>query len=310
MQIQIYDENDWQSVSEIFISRFSDRYRALHVSMSRGLFRDMLAELIDEAVSSAAWVALKEKKIIGFVSAHIGESGRGIITNPAFDLTDIETGDALLQTAEKFLLEKGITTAVIDGVDREYKVGFGQTEHLWLLDRGYTSYCYREDPGLELYMELDFNQFRITPSIAAYRQKNEKDGFVFEFLQEKHVEGLKRLAWANWMLSGLKEPLKSEPSRYPYIICRQKESVVGFCGSLVVDEQYGRGGFHFIMRDESYRHRRIGAVMLSMALKWLKESKQKVQVLSTTLENPAQKLYQEVGFRYSFVSAREVGKQL
>lgn len=308
MQIQDYDEGHWQAVTEVFNSCFAGRYRAMPLAMRRGVLREMLADRIENSINSAAWVAVKHNRIDGFVSAHANGKEEGIITTPVFALEDTKIGDALLRTAEAFLCENGVQSARVEGVDREYNIGIGSPEHLWLLDRGYNSYRYRDEHGLDLVMELDFEEFIVSSSIVELRQRNEEKGFVFELLQEKHIESFRRLAWGDWMLHGLEDPLSSEPTCYPYIICRKTETVVGFCGGL--DVMSGRGGFSFITCEEDFRGRGIGAVMLSMALKWLKEKGAKVQVLFTSLDNPAQKLYQKAGFRYSFVSTQMVNRKL
>ena len=310
MQIREYETDHWRTIAELFNACFAGRYRAMPSAMSKGAIRDMLADKIHEATSSAAWVAVEDDSICGFVSAHARGKEQGIVTTPVFPLDDTKTGEALLQIAEVFLRKNGAQSARVEGVGREYNVGFGETLHLWLLERGYTSYHYREKQGVDLIMELDFDEFSVPDSIVEMRRRSEGEGFVFELMRERDVQGFRKLAWGDWMLYGLEAPLNTEPTRYPYIICRKNETVVGFCGGLSFDVQHGTGGFSFITREEDYRGRGIGAVMLSMALAWLKGKGVKVQVLSTGLDNPAQKLYLKVGFRYSFVSTTTISRQL
>ena len=310
MKLRVYEDRDWEQVAALFNRRFAGRYRLLPEATRRGFVRDRLNLRIKDSSASGAWVAENKGTVLGFVSAHVPGSGDGVVTTPVFEHGDSRTGDLLLQTAESFLRENRVENAKVVGVSREYNVGFGEPDHMWLLNRGYTSYNYREGYGLELAIELNLSEFCTTPTVQEFRSTNEAEGFIFEFLQEAHVEGLKKLAFADWMLKGLEAPISRNPTRYPYVICREADHVIGFCGACTVNEKYGSGGFSFILLESEYHHRGIGAVMLSMALEWVKAQGARFSIPFTGVDNKTQRLYRKVGYKYCFISAREVRKRL
>jgi hypothetical protein len=99
-------------------------------------------------------------------------------------------------------------------------------------------------------MELDFTEFDFKKKWSSQKKNAEKEGYIFEFLQHKHIEKMRKIALANWMLNGLKNPFSTSPNIYPYVVCREKENIIGFCGELSYDKTNGMGGFSFIYRDK------------------------------------------------------------
>jgi GNAT superfamily N-acetyltransferase len=314
IELRAYQGSDWRKVAALFNDVFASRYRFLCRAVEAGYLRDRLQQMLNDGVAAGAWVAAAGSRIAGFVSAHAGDSPQGAITTPVFGPTDGEAGELLLARAEQFLHERGMESARVVGITREYGIGFGEPLHMWLLNRGYQD-CDAED--IEVAMEIDLARLAAEPAVEEFRSRNEADGLIFEFLQQRHVESFKELAHADWMRGGLGTPLPDQPDRRPYAVCRDGDEVIGFCGGCHVEPAYRTGGWAFILLkgwtrqlDGKYYHRGIGAVLLSMANAWLRDRGAEVQVLFTGIENPAQRLYRKAGYRYCFIGARDVRKSL
>ena len=312
--IRPYEDADWTSVAALFGRTFATRCRLLREAITAGHAYDCLQRMIGEASASAAWVAEKGNSIEAFVSAHAREAGRAVITTPVLGEVDQGAFDGLLANAEGFLREHGAREAKVEGISREYSVGFGDPIHMRLLGHGYETHGVE---GLEVVMELDLTSFATTPTVEGFRRQNEAAGLVFEFLHTKHAGSLEEIAEAEWMRAGLTTRLEEDPERHPYAVCRNGDVIVGFCGGCHVEKRYGMGGWAFILlrgwtaeRRGEYFGRGIGAVLLSMANEWLKAQDATFQIIFTGVENPAQRLYRSAGYRYCFFSAHDVRKRL
>ena len=312
MQIRPYQEDDWQHVARLFNTVFADRCRTIVDAAERGFVRDMVAEWTDQNPVSQAWVVGDSDAVAGFVSAHAKKGEDGVITTPVCRADDYDTLGLLVETAEAFLRDSGVASVNVTGLSREYGVAFGGTVHTWLLNHGYWSY---DHAGLEYVMELDMTQLRMTPAIEEFRRRNEADGYVFEFLRQEHVESLKELA-PDWSLGGLSRPFEQNPTRYPFAICRDRDTVVGYCGTCHMPSAYGQSGWSFILlrgiekKDCPYAGRGIGAVLLAMANEWCRSQGATFQVLVTGVGNRTQRLYRKAGYRYCYVTTKQVSKQL
>jgi GNAT superfamily N-acetyltransferase len=314
VELRSYEHADWRAVADLFNEVFASRYRLLSRAVEAGYLRDRLERMLADGAAARAWVATAGDRAIGFVSAHGGDAREGAVTTPVFRSPHPEAGDLLLTGAEDFLRELGTESARVVGITREYGVGFGEPLHMWLLNRGYQD-CDVE--GVEVAMEIDLTGLAAAQAVEEFRRRNEADGLIFEFLQDRHVESFQELAEADWMQGGLSTPCAEEPRRYPYAVCRDGDEVIGFCGGCHVEPRYRTGSWAFILLkgwtrqlDGKYYHRGIGAVLLSMANEWLKANGAELQVLFTGIDNPAQRLYRKAGYRYCFIGARDVRKPL
>ena len=314
MQLREYADSDWQEVAALFNRVYRQRSRLLPSRVAQGLLREGLRQMVEMARASRALLARAEGGGFGFVSAHVLDTGEGVVTVPACEDGLDRSAAVLLEAAEEFLRSHRAPHARIAGLTREHGVGFGEPLHMWLLNRGYQAVGEHHP---EMVMELDVQAFRTTPLVQEFRQRNEAEGLVFEFLQERHIESLKELTWADWMQRGLSRPLADQPGRYPYAICRDADTVVGLCGGCWADPETKTGGWSFISlrgwtakRDGQYFRRGIGAVLLAMANEWLREHGVEYQILATGYENPAQSLYRNAGYRYCMITAPQLQKQL
>ena len=312
MHIHPYTDDDWQQVAKLFNAVFADRCRTIVDATARGLVRDMLVERTEQSPVSQAWVVRDSNAIVGFVSAHAAGGEDGVITTPVCHGADADTLGLLVNTAEAYLRGNGTAKVNVVGLSREYGVAFGGPVHTWLLNHGYS--CY-DHAGLEYIMELDMGQVRMTPALEGFRQRNEAQGYVFEFLRDEHVESLKQFA-PDWSLGGLGLPYEQNPRRYPFAICREGDRVIGYCGTCHRPSEYGQSGWSFILlrdiekKDCPYAGRGIGAVLLHMANEWCRSQGATFQVLVTGVGNRTQRLYRKAGYRYCFVQAKQIGKEL
>ena len=98
--------------------------------------------------------------------------------------------------------------------------------------------------------------------------------------------------------------------------CRDGDTVVGYCGTCHRPTKYGQSGWSFILLrgidkpDCPYAGRGIGAVLLAMANDWCRSQGATFQVLVTGVGNRTQRLYRKAGYRYCFVQAKQICREL
>lgn len=312
MKIHAYTDENWQPVADLFSVSFGSRCRSIAEPTRQGFMRDILQEWMDCHVVSGAWIATDQDTIVGFISAHITEDDKGIITCPVCPEGNPKVLYALLDRSESFLKERSVANANIIGLSKEYGVAFGGDLHIFLLNAGYRSY---DSSRLEYVMEIDLTKVTSSPAIDDYCLCNERDGYVFEFLREEHAGSLKEFA-PEWSLEGLSKPIANEPIRFPFAICRNGDTVVGYCGTCHSPNKYGQAGWSFILlrgiesAECPYVGRGIGAVLLFMANNWLKGQGAIFQTLVTGIGNRTQRLYRKAGYRYCFVQPHDIYKML
>ncbi len=296
MTLRTYRDNDWQAVAELLNSVFSHLPPPIRQAAQVGYIRDGLLERTDGATVSKAWVSEQHKVVRGFISAHVDRSRRGIVTTPVCQDILSDTGQELLNAAEGFLRESGAASAHFDGVCREYRVPIGGPIHMHLLNRGYDNLSTQ----VALMMWLDLARVP-DPSVVGTPRRNESEGLIFEFLTPRYGDSLKELGHG-WALG----PGEARSEEYPCAICRDGDTVIGFCGRCSIRKRYSPGctigewTFVFVkeeLGDEKYRRRGIGSALVHMANQWLRDNGATYHLLATDIDNPAMKIYRQAGYK-------------
>ena len=172
-------------------------------------------------------------------------------------------------------------------------VDVGTPVYYCLLNNGY-----RNRGSLSLFMEIAFAEYAYRDEIDAHISQNSKAGIQFGLCGQEHRDGLGEFmaevfpgGWEN----SVNGHLKGEPP-YPVVIAFLGARVIGFAGPIRMGEN-GSGGFTGIGTHPDFRRRKIGMVLFNLMCVEFKRRGATWNTLHTGLNNPAQEIYLNAGYK-------------
>jgi len=147
-------------------------------------------------------------------------------------------------------------------------------------------------------MDIAFTEYAYRDEIDQHISQHSKAGIQFGLCGHEHLDGLREFmaevfpgGWEN----SVNAHLEGEPP-YPVLIASLGARVIGFAGPIRMGEN-GGGGFTGIGTHPDFRRMKIGKVLFNLMCVEFKRRGAIWNTLHTGLNNPAQEIYLNAGYR-------------
>ncbi len=241
-------------------------------------------------------------EIIGFASVAIkSDNSKEAVLRTLFVSQEYRkqgVGSKLLECVEKFAKERDAKKIILGPlIDDYFTLGVPacSAEYEFFVHRGFSEdihFGYRP-----VWMSIDLNNWQPPKQFEAIRERLKSENILLRIstaddqrrlaeLTKKHFRG-----WYEKFFAFGSESTNPAPCS----IVIQADTVAGFAGPLWVREkQFGELGAVGVSPD--FRRRGIGLAVVTQACKWWQTNGAKQGDLWTGTNNPAVKLYEQVGF--------------
>lgn len=275
MEIRQFRQSDEKDVVALWNSCCKNDQIDLNKFRKQALYDDNFDE-------SLVWVAVNEKKIVGFLMATKRkfpymerglEPERGWI-NVLFVAPDAQKqkiGSELLEKAEQTLKQRGVKNITLGAYSPNYF--FAGIDEVNYPDAARFFQKHRYQPGeLHYSMGMDLTEYQMPEYVQELKCRLENSGYQFlAFKEEYSLELLNFLRdqfGGGWKRSALNAMREKTAEELILIVLNQKQEICGFCmhamdGNL---ERFGPIGI-----SQKERNLKIGSILFHHQLKRMKD---------------------------------------
>lgn len=282
----------------------------------------------------AAWVALDDDKVVGFMGCAVRDSDIGnekasgyihtVIVKKEYRRQGI--GSKLLDLAEGYIKEKGLKSSrcvFLSPINYPWliphtnghmhpgtpAVAINSEYYIFLYHHGYFVNSIHEG------FHVDLTKYEYPESVVQKMKKNEEKGITVELYDPNKHYGVDEFCELiekggnGGFAHSIRYNLYQREKPFPFVVASDNGKMIGWTGSIYKEES-GRGHLDGIIVDPNYRGLGLGTAIFSCLCKELKALGSEYMTLFTGLDNPARYIYLGAGFNVacSFADMKKIFK--